>query len=403
MISVFFKKVKYNIPVVLVYPQGYPNDPPSLYVIPTQTMVLNLNNKSVSQDGKIALQVLKKWKKKPASLEILEEARKLFEKNSPLFSTTGVVQLQSYPSQNSQVTNSNPTIVPTSSGLINSAFSALSSILSSGSSSNQSSMGNNHLNQNISPNSYPIINSVDPNNGPPKSAQGPQPVHPIHSTYPAPSPLPRHSALPAHHSSPQQPNYITSSSALPLTAVPLSSSSSSQSQTPPIYPNPSLPDQSPPTKPQVQISQIKLHYLNRLKHLQDEIKILSQEKEGLIRNKTIIDEDLMNYSGQLNQIYIKKNLIKASIENTEEWLQQVKSSNNLKLEENDLVEYRNEYAKEFLMFSAKEKSLENVVMVIIDSMNKKLVSFKDGITTAKAIFSEIFIVARMKEKVLSLS
>ena len=257
-------------------------------------------------------------------------------------------------------------------------------------------MGNNHLNQNISPNSYPIINSVDPNNGP-------HPVHPIHSTYPAPSPLPRHSALPAHHPSPQQPNYITSSSALPLTAVPLSSSSSSQSQTPPIYPNPSLPNQSPPTKPQVQISQIKLHYLNRLKHLQDEIKILSQEKEGLIRNKTIIDEDLMNYSGQLNQIYIKKNLIKASIENTEEWLQQVKSSNNLKLEENDLVEYRNEYAKEFLMFSAKEKSLENVVMVIIDSMNKKLVSFKDGITTAKAIFSEIFIVARMKEKVLSLS
>ena len=164
ILSVFFKKVKYNIPIMLVYPQGYPNDPPSLFVIPTQTMVLNLNNKSVSQDGKIALQVLKKWKKKPASLDILEEAKKLFEKDSPLFSTTGVVQLQSYPPQNSQPVNSNPTLAPSSSGIINSAFSALSSILSSGSSSNQSSTGSNNIKQNTSTNCNPKINPTDQKN-----------------------------------------------------------------------------------------------------------------------------------------------------------------------------------------------------------------------------------------------
>src|SRR5574343_587722 len=61
ILSVFFRKVKYNIPITMIYPQGYPNDPPSLYVIPTQNMMLNLNNKFVDQDGKKSLQFTNKW------------------------------------------------------------------------------------------------------------------------------------------------------------------------------------------------------------------------------------------------------------------------------------------------------------------------------------------------------
>lgn len=409
VISVFYKKVKYNIPITMLYPQRYPNEAPTFYVIPTQTMMLNLNNKSVSQDGKISLQVLNRWKNKPATLDILEEARKLFEKDIPLFSTTGVVQVQSFPpQQNGQVSNPPASPAPSSSGLIKSTLSAISSIFSSGSSSNQSSAGINQNSSKSSVNSSSNSNAVVPVNSPPQPAPGSQPVHPIYSnpsSQAISSPNTNLSSHSIYSTTPTSTSTSTlASSPTPVPACsmfPLLLSSSQSSQ--PLQSNPLLPSQSSSNKPEANISKIKLIYLNRLKELKDEVLILEKEKEGLIRNREVIDEDLMSYSGQLNQIDMKKKLMKASIENTEEWIEQVKTTENVKLDEDDIVEYRNEFAKEFLKSSAKEKALESLVMVIIDCMNKKQVSFKEGIPKVKALYADLFIASRMKDKVLSLS
>ena len=387
------------------YPPRYPNDPPSFYVIPTQTMMLNLNNKSVSQDGRISLQVLNKWKKKPATLDILEEARKLFEKDIPLFSTNVIAQVPSYPpQQNSQVSNPPPNSAPSSSGMIKSTLSAISSIFSSGSASNQSSAGSNQNSSKSSVNPSSNSNAVVPVNGPAQLAPGSHPVHPIYSSFPnnpASPPNTNLSSQPSHSIHSGYSSVPTTISA--STPTPVAPSSASLLLLPSSQSKSSASLKTSSHKPDANISRIKLLYINRLKELRDEVLILEEEKEGLIRNREAINEDLMSYSGQFNQIDMKKKLMKASIENTEEWIEQVKHTENVNLAEDDIVEYRNEFAKEFLKSTAKEKALESTATLLIDFMNKKQVTFKDGIPKVKALYADAFMAARMKEKVLSLS
>jgi pantothenate kinase-related protein Tda10 len=141
----------------------------------------------------------------------------------------------------------------------------------------------------------------------------------------------------------------------------------------------------------------------RVKSLKEEISVLLKERETLKSNSILINKDLEEYSGRVEKTQALRTLLQSSLSNTEDWLLQAKSQKSSEVLEEDLVEFRNDYAKEYLKTLASEKALEATVQVLIDSMHKNQTSFKEGVPQIKSLFIEIFLSSRLKEKFLALS
>jgi ubiquitin-protein ligase len=302
ILSLFYKKVKYNIPILLIYPQNYPQDPPSLYVTPSSTMVLNLNNKKVDQSGKITLKVLTKWKKKPATCLILDEAKELFENDIPLFSTTGVVQIQSYPQS-----------VTSSSGVVNSAFAAASGFFKS-------------VEQAFTGNPRQAGSQVAPSNN-------------QVSGYPQTVPSSSSGVLVTSGVSGTSSTSGSSGSSGSSSTSGSSGSSNSSSSSGPSSQSSGLSSlfgasvgaglsskaSTGHSKPLPEISSIKFAYVARVKSLKEEISVLLKERETLKSNSILINKDLEEYSGRVEKTQALRTLLQSSLSNTEDWLLQAKS------------------------------------------------------------------------------
>ena len=68
------------------------------------------------------------------------------------------------------------------------------------------------------------------------------------------------------------------------------------------------------------------------------------------------------------------------------------------ISEEDLIEYRNIAAKEFLKISSQEKTLEAVIQALTDAINKSIIPAKESLSTIKQLTSDLFMTARLKEK-----
>lgn len=385
VLPVFIKRVKYNIPVKLVYPLQYPNDPPIFTVEPTQTMILNLNNKNVSQDGKFKLNVLKKWKKKQATLEVLEEAKKEFEKNTPVLSNGNVAHVQSYPQVNgggasqpvyqsiSQYKQPEPE--KKSGGIISTAFGFLSSAINS--------VENSIKGTKTEPSKVSSSNSQNANPSPYNSVN--QPPNPSH---PAPSNPPPYNSSNASHHAPSNPQ--------PYNPVPITTSSHTLAVPPVAYSQIVHPKKVP------ELYILKNVYVQRMKELKEELLLLHTEGEKLKKNKKELDKKFEDFSTEIQGVESKKILLQASIKNTEEWIE-IANNQSSEICEDELVEYKNNYAKEFIKLNAKEKAVESTAACLVDAMNKGVVPYKESIAALKGIYSEVFLTARLKEKALQLS
>lgn len=80
-VSMTYRGVKYNIPVEIFLPPGYPSHPPICYVRPSAGMILKENHKHVGSDGKIYINYLHNWKSYSCNLVdlVLTLVRQLME------------------------------------------------------------------------------------------------------------------------------------------------------------------------------------------------------------------------------------------------------------------------------------------------------------------------------------
>lgn len=391
VLPVFIKKVKYNIPVKLVYPLQYPIDPPIFTVEPTQTMILNLNNKKISQDGKVELSVLRKWKKKQASMEILEEAKSEFEKNTPVLSNSSVAHVQSYPQGNGSSMNppiyqsisqyKQPEPEKKSSGIINSAFNFFSSALNS--------VENSIKSTKIEPTKVPPANSQNTN--------PPQNNSLAHSQYNSANP-PQNNSL--AHSQYNSGTHYNSSNPPQFNPIPVPNAKSSHNLAVPPKDLPIPQSSQPKNVPELYV--VKNLYVQRMKELKEELLLLHTEGENLKKNKKELEKKFEVFSTEIQGIESKRILLQASIKNTEEWID-FAANQNSEVGEDELVEYKNNYAKEYIKLNAKEKTVESTVTCLVDAMNKGVVPYKESIATLKSLYSDVFITARLKEKALQLS
>ena len=139
-------------------------------------------------------------------------------------------------------------------------------------------------------------------------------------------------------------------------------------------------------------------YEKTLKELTDEIKLLTSESEGISKKSKEIGENIRNFRTEIENGVATKELLRASIENTKEWIAACNNGNFSDLTEGELVEYRNNAAKEFMILHSEEKSIEATIQMITESMNKSVIPAKEAITSIKQLATSAFMTSRLKEK-----
>ncbi|OMJ94012.1 hypothetical protein SteCoe_2930 [Stentor coeruleus] len=384
VLPIFFKKIQYRIPVRIIYPPTYPNSPPDLYVDPSPEMIINQNNENIKPDGKVNISLIKNWKKKKnTSYELIEEAKKSFSNKIPVYSRANVSTMQSYPEQPKPQPQQPP---PKQSGLLNSALNFFSESASA-------------ISRSIAPSSS---NPSGPQedaakNGPggtnPRFAQN---LEPLSHSVPISQPANLPAAYPNISSNPPQSNSSNNKSQTFFPQLPnYSSSQKSDSGT----------SQTQVKNQHIDQQQVKEIYLRQIKDLKQEINMLKVEAETLDKNKVTIEKNLQSFNESLINDKGKIEMLKVCVKNTNDWL--LTNSHNQPdistLDEQDLLEYRNPFAKSYLLLLSEEKSKEATSHALIEAMNKNIIPAKESIHALKQIYIDLFMTTRLKEKVLSLS
>ena len=143
---------------------------------------------------------------------------------------------------------------------------------------------------------------------------------------------------------------------------------------------------------------IRAIYEQTLKELTEEIKLLTNESEGISKKSIEIEETVRNFREEIEKGVGTKEVLRASIENTREWIDACNNGNFSDLAEGELVEYRNNAAKESMILHSEEKSIEATIQAITDSMNKSVTPAKDAIIHIKQLATSLFMTSRLKEK-----
>lgn len=385
VLLIFFKKVQYRIPVRIIYPPTYPNSPPDFYVDPTQEMMINQNCENIKPDGTVNIKMIKNWKKKYTSFELIEEAKKSFSKKIPVYRRDNVITMKSYPEQSQPQPQPYPHQhpPPQQSGILNSAANFISDTSSA-------------ISRSIAPSS---LNSLKPQEA--MAQNNPSGTNPRYAQYIEPLPQSISISQGANHPA----GYPNISSNPPQSS---GSGIKSQSFFPQIsnYSNPQKPDSGAKVNNQhIDQKLVKEIYLKQIEDLKKEIKMLKIEEEILNKNKPIIDKNLHNFNENLEKDKSKAEILRACVKNTNDWL--AENSHNQPdidtLDEQELLEYRNPSAKSYLLLLSEEKSKEATSQALIGAMNKNVIPAKESIHALKQIFIEIFMTTRLKEKAFLLS
>ena len=427
-IPVNFKGNTYNIPIKLHYLPGYPACPPVLIVNPSPEMMIRASQ-YVQQDGKANFAILNEWSRNYNTLMVLDEAKRIFSAEMPVFKKPknpmpdsspgnfGVINgvqpdprfsAGNKPNSVNQVLNGYSSVQPKpistypGSNLTNSASNP--SLPQSGYQSIQprqvTSYPGSNLNsgpsnpslpqpgyQSIQPrqvSSYPNSNL---NSGPSYSSlpqSGYQSVQPRQvSSYPP--------AMPGY--SAQSPGY---SSVLPAQ----SSGYVTQPDMRVLVQN-SIPP--PNITKSINYEKIKKVYKSTIDSLSTEISVLKTESETLSSNSFLITTSLNSFKSEIQSGQSKLDIIKANIKNTEDWIALSSSSNLTEINYEGLIEFRNNEAKYYLELSCQERSLESTIQVIIEGIQKSTIPAKESLLLLKQLYIDLFILTRLKEKTKKLS
>ncbi|KAJ3123599.1 hypothetical protein HK098_001809 [Nowakowskiella sp. JEL0407] len=99
-IPISFHTSTYNIPIEVIIPNQYPNEPPLTFVRPTRDMIIK-QSKFVDVTGKIFHPYLYYWRSKPEStmLEFLRILQEIFSKEPPVYARPANSTLPPMPQQ----------------------------------------------------------------------------------------------------------------------------------------------------------------------------------------------------------------------------------------------------------------------------------------------------------------
>jgi hypothetical protein len=220
--------------------------------------------------------------------------------------------------------------------------------------------------------SYPTVSTVQPGNIIPR--QGSIPV-PGYSTVPA-SQNPSYSTNPSNPSNP----------------------SKSNGQVDPRYTSFNQIQPARNTIPSPTLEKINKIYKKTIEDLKAEVEILQKESKQLESNSNSITQSIENFKAELNCGKNKLALMRVNIENSQEWVETYSSSTMSDLNEEELVEYRNDAAKQYISLFSEEKSLESTVQVLVEAINKSVVPAKENLVVLKKLYTDLFLVTRLKEK-----
>lgn len=78
--------VKYNIPVLVWFPERFPSVPPLVYVTPTANMVIKPQHRHVNPSGLVSTPCLLQWAPGSEALLAIAEMAMLFGTDPPLYS-----------------------------------------------------------------------------------------------------------------------------------------------------------------------------------------------------------------------------------------------------------------------------------------------------------------------------
>jgi hypothetical protein len=366
VVPVFYNRVQTKVPIRITYPPTYPSAAPSLHVESTAEVIINQNNSAVGPDGAVSLKTLQKWKKKHATVEIIEEAKKSFEKKLPVIGRQAVVTVQKVEAQ-----------APVKqSGILG----FISSSLNSFENSVHEYLGNRPATGEANPRFASPYTPVPAAGNPAPLRQTEKAPDAYSSFFGKPQPGP--SVAPP---SVNIPSPIPASSAYP--------------QLPVVNPPPSAILKKPDPNAAKQV------YLQRIKELKQEITSLTSEKATLLDRSQKIAIEVSEFKCEMEESRGKKEIIRASLMNTIEWIGMCREANvqSYEVSEEELVEYRNVAAKRVLEIMAEERAMEAVVGAVVDGMSKNVISAKDTVGVLRQIYLEMFMKARMKDKMMRIS
>ena len=360
-IPVQYRGNTYNIPIKLHYLPGYPSGPPVFIVNPSPDMMIK-KSQHVQEDGKANFNILNAWARNYSTIMVLEEAKRIFSVEMPVFK---------------RPKDPLPNTSPGNAGSI------------------QGIQGDPRLTGGYPP-AGSIYNSANPMQNGYSSVQ-PRPV----TSYPG-QVYPNDINGPA----PIQPSY-TSIQPRQVSSYPIA-----QSVYPPAGPGYPAASQNPnpgqavhpvPASKPADLTKIKKIYKSTIDSLSSEISVLKTESQSLSSNSSSISTSLNNFKSEISFGQSKLELIKANIKNTEDWITSSSSFNLQNLNHEDLIEFRNNEAKHFLDLSSQERSLESTILVIIEGIQKSVIPAKESLLHLKQLYTDLFLLTRLKEKVQKLS
>lgn len=172
-----------------------------------------------------------------------------------------------------------------------------------------------------------------------------------------------------------------------------------QNYPPPNYNNNIIPPvvEKPRVTPE-DMKKIGEVYEKTMTELKAEIALLRSETENLKKKSTEIDTAISSFKENVEMGNASTELLRASIQNTKEWIQTCNNGNSSELLEDELIEYRNIFARDYLYLCSEEKTIESTIHHITDAINKSLIPTKDAFWTIKQQFTALFMVSRLKEK-----
>jgi hypothetical protein len=334
-IPVSYQNNTYHIPIKLQYPVGYPNFPPLMIVDPVADMMIK-PSEFVAEDGRTTLEIQRRWGRGCLTMHLLDEARKAFAVKMPVFRRP------------KQQAPPGPSPYPgQQQGYPPAPY----------------------------PGAYPQSSTFAPR---PQQSAG----------YPSPNGPPQSAGYPPQRGS--QPPPHSAGYPSPLRESPndqlIRASSNNDINS------------APPPQKTVDFKLLTEKYKQITTDLTEEIRVLTAEKESLEQKASGASQALREFAEEMQGAGVKKELLSASIKNTQEWIENANCGNVLDVTEGELVEFRNQAAKEFLELSSEERAKDAAVQAVVEGMNKGVVPAKDTIGIVKNMYTEMFLTARLKEK-----
>lgn len=171
----------------------------------------------------------------------------------------------------------------------------------------------------------------------------------------------------------------------------------------PVAANNRPPSEVKPLNQGIDQKLIKDLYQKTLNELNEEIKVLTHESETLEKNAREINNVVRGFKEEIAKGESKKELLRASIKNTKEWIEVCSNGDCFNTSEEELIEFKNTAAKEYLILSSQDKALESSINGIVEALSKSILPAKDCLMLLKQMHTDHFMICRLKDKAESIS